>query len=694
MGPLLVMWAASVCLLVRQRDLGCALVFFCVFLAVLHAATSRWAFVALGLGLFSGAAYMCYPRFSHLAVRVTAWLDPWPHIDGDAGYQIIQSLFALASGGSVGTGIGRGLPENIPVVESDFIFAALAEELGYVGAAAVCLAFALLVVRAVVHARRSRSAFTSLLATGLAAGIGVQAAIIIAGVTKAIPMTGITLPFVSYGGSSLVAGGIALGVLLSLSAESNAAAAAQQMPVEGPLRVTPGPIGKAHVAAFAALTVWIGYWQIYRGPELTVHPRNPRLAAMESKIERGSIADRNGETLAENGDVPGKRVYPGGTTLSHIVGYRDDQYGLGGLEAGYGGYLLGLARPRGGILDVLSAPERRDRGYDLRLTLDLKLQRRAWELLGDRRGGVVAIEPSTGNILALVGKPSFDPHDVARAVGGESAEATLLNRATQGLYPPGSSFKILVAAAALDARAIDESFTVTCRGTEVIHDDRIRCWKQDGHGTIALREGLAQSCNIYFANVGLKLGPGRFTRYARAFGFGERVDIGIPVTPSSVPSGDRLYTAMLLESSFGQGEVQVTPLQMAWIAATIANHGEQMELRLLDAVLDGDEELSGAGPRRRGYAVSARAADQVTQLMRYAVESGTAGSGGVPGVTTAGKTGTAENPHGDSHAWYVGFAPAADPKIAVAVVAENAGSGGTVAGPIARGVMQEWLADK
>jgi len=338
--------------------------------------------------------------------------------------------------------------------------------------------------------------------------------------------------------------------------------------------------------------------------------------------------------------------------------------------------------------------ERRDRGYDLRLTLDLQLQRRAWELLGDRRGGVVAIEPSTGNILALVGKPSFDPHDVAGAIGEESAEVTLLNRATQGLYPPGSSFKILVAAAALDARAIDEGFTVTCQGTEVIHDDRIRCWKQGGHGTIALREGLAQSCNIYFANVGLQLGPDRFTRYARAFGFGERVELGIPVTPSSVPSGDRLYTAMLLESSFGQGEVQVTPLQMAWIAATIANHGELMELRLLDAVLDGDDVLPVAAHGRRGYAVSARAADQVAELMRNAVESGTARSGGVPGVATAGKTGTAENPHGDSHAWYVAFAPVADPQIAVAVVAENAGSGGAVAGPIARGVMQEWLTDR
>ncbi|HQK92450.1 MAG TPA: penicillin-binding transpeptidase domain-containing protein [Armatimonadota bacterium] len=693
LGPLLVMWAASVLLIVCQRDLGCALVFFCVFLSVLHVATSRPVFVGLGLSLFAAAAYVCYPRFSHLAIRVTAWLNPWPYIDDQPGYQIIQSLFALASGGPLGTGIGRGLPDRVPVVESDFIFSAFAEELGYVGAAALCLAFALLACRILAHARNARSDFACLLGSGLAAGFGLQAAIIIAGVTKAIPMTGITLPFLSHGGSSLLASGLALGLVLKLSQECNLAME-QRCVAETPWPgARPWPLARLHVFLFATLTLRVGYWQIVRGPELSVHPRNPRLLAVERSIERGKIVDRNGVVLAGPGQNPGERVYPQGRLFSHVVGYRDERYGLAGVEAEASGCLLGLTERQGSILDVIQRGDRRARGYDVRLTLDAALQRRAWDRLGNRRGAVVALDPATGEILALAAKPSFDPAQVAKILseGGER-EGLMLNRATQGLYPPGSAFKILLAAAALDSGKITEGFEATCTGVEVIEHDRIVCSSKQGHGRITMERALAGSCNIYFAHVGLELGPGLFTQYARAFGIGEALDIGVNAAVSRLAAGgDLATTALLLESSFGQGQLQITPLQMAMIAGTIANRGVLMHPHVIGSVSDGDEVIHRSAAQPMRQVVAPEVAGRVAEMMHAVTTSGSGRGGAVPGVPTAGKTGTAENPHGRPHAWFVGFAPVRAPRIAVAVVVENGGSGGSVAAPIARDVMRAWL---
>jgi len=218
LGPLVVMWAISMLMLVVQRDLGSALLFFSIFLAMLYVASGRAVYIWAGLIAFLIGAYVCYLLFSLVRLRVEVWLDPWSHAQTQ-GYQVVQALVALASGGILGSGLGLGYPGYIPAVQTDFVIAAIGEEMGLAGALAVVALFMLLVYRGFRIALDARRDFSALLATGLTVVVGIQAFVILAGTTKLIPLTGITLPFVSYGGSSIVTNFILLGLLLRLSAE-------------------------------------------------------------------------------------------------------------------------------------------------------------------------------------------------------------------------------------------------------------------------------------------------------------------------------------------------------------------------------------------------------------------------------------------------------------------------------------------
>ncbi len=218
-GPLLVMWGISLLLLIFQKDLGAALIYFSTFLAMVYASTARIAYVCLGGALFLAGAAGSYALFEHVRMRVEVWLNPWQYVE-TAGYQVVQSLFALAAGGLSGSGLGAGLPLFIPAVHTDFIFSAITEELGLAGGLALLIIYMLFVYRGFVIALGARDDFASLLAAGFTALMGLQTFIIIAGVTKLLPLTGVTLPFVSYGGSSLVANFIILGLLLNISHET------------------------------------------------------------------------------------------------------------------------------------------------------------------------------------------------------------------------------------------------------------------------------------------------------------------------------------------------------------------------------------------------------------------------------------------------------------------------------------------
>ena len=707
-APILLVWLASLGLLAAQKDLGCALLVFCLFLEMLFSATGRAGYPLVGLVLFAAGASAAIhlggqSMFGHVQTRIDAWMNPWADAHG-GGYQMLRSLFALAQGDVLGTGIGRGLPTSIPEVSTDFIFSAVAEELGLVGGCAVILCYSLLVVRGFVAGGRAKDDFSALLAAGITAGLVTQAAIIICGVTKFLPMTGITLPFVSYGGSSIVASGIAIGLLIRISADPT------PLPRPAGARPRTRPLAWLHLFVFLVLSVWLAYWQVYRGPALNVSPDNPRLATMSQRVKRGRILDRHGAVVAATDEKTGARVYPAARATAHVVGYNDPRYGATGVEAAAAGWLLGLPEPTESMRDLLQAVQRGfhglpQRGSDVVLTIDLRLQRTGSELLGSRRGAIAALNPRTGEVRCLVSRPTFDPTNVGAALAEASSPAgqkasPLLNRATQGLYPPGSTFKILVAAAALDARLISPEDTFECKGEEIIRNDRIRCSARSGHGVLRLDEAITHSCNIYFAHVGERFltapggrGAQLFQDYCESFGFEASPPVGLSIEPSRVPKGRDMTDAMVLECSFGQGALQVTPLQMALIAAGIGNHGDVMVPQIISEVRDpGGRTVDRLEPVLWRHAVRREAADWVAKVMRRVVTEGTGGAAALPGVAVAGKTGTAENPTGAAHSWFVCFAPADDPEIAVAVIVEHGGHGASVAARIAREIMRTYFA--
>ncbi|HET7737772.1 MAG TPA: penicillin-binding transpeptidase domain-containing protein, partial [Tepidiformaceae bacterium] len=336
-------------------------------------------------------------------------------------------------------------------------------------------------------------------------------------------------------------------------------------------------------------------------------------------------------------------------------------------------------------------------GFDVRLTIDSALQQVAAEGLGDRRGAVVAIDPRTGEVLAMVSVPSFDPSSFSEDGDDIAADERfpLLNRAAQGLYPPGSTFKTVTAIAALEHRVIEPGTEVTCPGEIVVDGFPISCSNvSQGVGTYPFSDAFAFSVNAIFAQVGLEVGWGRLLETAGRLGFGTSVDFTLETAETQLlPLGTESTDVLLATTAFGQGQLLATPLQMALVAAAVGNDGVLMRPHLgLDAY-DGERRVGPVEGESSGRVMPEGVARAVQSMMVEVIANGQANGVAISGVAVAGKTGTAETGSGTSHAWFIGFAPADDPVVAVAVVVENGGQGGVVASPIAGAVIRAALAD-
>lgn len=437
---------------------------------------------------------------------------------------------------------------------------------------------------------------------------------------------------------------------------------------------------------FAILVVYLSYLQVIRGPAIAANTYNHRFQEYEAQVLRGTIYDAKGAVLARTDftDGRGSRVYPRGRETAHLIGYISEMYGRAGLESAYDRYLLGREgsdRIRNYVNKILN---RQQSGGDMVLTLDANLQELAVDLLGGRRGAVVLLDPRSGAVRVMASSPSFDPNrldDIWSSLVADEA-APLINRATQGAYPPGSAFKVVTAAGALAEKPNLAAKTFSCPG--FIEVNGYKLMDTDVHGEVDIKKALAVSCNTTFAQLGLDLGPDGFERAVKAFGLTQDPGLGLPVRPGTMAPTDKLHPAELASSAIGQGEVLVSPLQMALVASAIANKGVIMRPYLVDTVKDsmGEVILQTSG-RKWLTATSPQIAGIIKEGMLDAVRYGTATAAAVPGMQVAGKTGSAQNPHGASHAWFIGFAPAGQPTLAVAVILENAGSGGVVAAPIA-----------
>ncbi len=464
----------------------------------------------------------------------------------------------------------------------------------------------------------------------------------------------------------------------------------------------------------------IGYLlklSLYDSHNFVSNPYNPRLSQSNEGIKRGSIYDANGDIIAEDvkqEDGTYKRVYTNAEYYAHVVGYTVK--GKAGVESKYNFRLETISNEflqRLGNL-VLG---RDIEGNSLVLTIDNRLQEIAGEQLGNQRGSIVAMEPSTGKILAMVSNPTFDSNAVSENwedLNSDEENSPLLNRATQGLYPPGSVFKIVTAAAALQTDSSLYDFEIDCEGEEQYGHSIIHCYDGRAHGNVKMDSAFAKSCNIYFSDIGLKIGAKNLISMADSFGFNKDIGLALEYSRSSFALTENSEEMEIVETSFGQGKTLVTPLFMAMITSAVANNGMMMQPYVVDYSLTPSGGIRNRTiPEKLNQAISPDLAEQIKGLMEGVVEYGTAtnASFSVSGqidtdnsisgssatkaaysgeIKVAGKTGTAENPQGDDHAWFVAFAPADEPKIAVAVLLENAGKGSNAI-PAGREIMKEYI---
>ncbi|MFZ5921784.1 MAG: FtsW/RodA/SpoVE family cell cycle protein [Chloroflexota bacterium] len=436
LAPTLLLTGIALLLLFVQRDLGTASVFIFIYASSLYFASGRKRVLLACAALILLGGLAGYFAFDVVRLRIDAWLNPWLDPSGRS-YQIVQSLLAIANGGVLGRGIGIGNPGLVPVAHSDFIFSSIAEEAGLAGTLGLLLTVGLFTARGMVIAISAANRFQRLLAAGLTTYISAQSILIIGGNLRLLPLTGITLPFVSYGGSSLVVSFVSVLILMQISLTEEEEPA--PLPFTQPYRLLPALLG---LGLFAAALV-NGWWAVVRSPALLTRTDNARRAIADRYVMRGSLLDQHNTpitvTLGESGNYNRAYLYP---DLAPITGYTHPSFGQAGLEASLDNYLRGLqGNPTSLIWWNQLLYGTPPPGLDVRLTLNLALQARADELLGYHAGAVVLLNAENGEILAMASHPAYDPNrldEIGETVAG-SPSAPLLNRATQGQYPPGEA---------------------------------------------------------------------------------------------------------------------------------------------------------------------------------------------------------------------------------------------------------------
>ena len=752
--PVLAGVGLSLAFFFLQKDLGPALLIACIFLAMYAVARDRYLFAVAGLLLillgFASGYYLHFP--SNVAGRVSMWLSPWDN-SVRGGEQLAHALWGFSSGGLFGTGLGLGDPQLMPAAHTDLILATLGEEWGFAGLFCVLALYAGLVWFGLRTALRARSDYGFFLALGLTLAFALQIALIAGGVLGLIPLSGVVVPFLSYGRTALVTNFALIGILFSLAKEGTRAQDMTQ-----PFQASTRGLSYVLAAIGAALLLKAGYVQIVRADAIAGagtlavqadgerrFEYNPRLLAIAHSIPRGTIFDRNGLPLAtSNWDEianrrdayakagiaiadhpdPGEtRLYPLGPKAFHLLGdlrtranwsahnsslaERDFMVTLQGFDdratvvevpapttkqpiyrirLDYR-ELLPLLRHRWQP-DNPEVKKIRDRDRSLHMSIDARLQWRASDLLenqlrnlGRTKGAVVILDPASGDLLASVSYPWPSPTPAVESPTG--SDDSLLDRARYGLYPPGSSFKIVTSIAALRKNPSNINNRYECKR---LPDGRtgnfIRGWQHPihddikdtvPHGDISMHAGLVVSCNAYFAQLG-----------TYAVGAEALLDtanhLGISV---AVPSTVQALQRELPQASYGQGQDVASPFQMARVAATIAQNGSMPFGRWVT-----DQNNS----RQQGpdSILAPELSSEIGDAMRDVVTSGTGRAANVPDLPIAGKTGTAELEHAPSHAWFIGFAPYGGArKLAFAVLIENGEYGGTAAAPLAAALMKE-----
>jgi peptidoglycan glycosyltransferase len=466
------------------------------------------------------------------------------------------------------------------------------------------------------------------------------------------------------------------------------------------------------IALFAILIVFTSRWTVFEAESLEDKTANRRPLIEEQQIERGRILARDGRTLLARSVPEGRgqrrifvREYPNGPLLSHPVGYSFISQGRAGIERERNDELTGEEDEFESIISELQSDDRE--GNDVVTTLDPNAQQVATDALGGQNGAVVALEPQTGRVRAMVSIPQYDNNLIPSSLGQlrRDQDSPLLNRATQAQYPPGSTFKVVTATAALDTgkynpdSIIDGSSPKEISGVPLANSGGV------DFGPIPLTDALTNSVNTVFAQLGEDVGPGTLEDYMDRYGFNQDPQLDYPedqMVASGVYAGGRVVGAdagfdvgrVAIGQGGAEGGILVTPLQMAQVAGTVANRGVLMKPRLTERVVAKDGRVKDTiDPDEQNRVMKEETAEQLAAMMSRVVEEGTGTAAALSGINVAGKTGTAEVDNATSNqAWFIGFAPVEDPRVAVAVTVERTqGQGGTVAAPIAAQVMEALL---
>lgn len=713
--------AIYVLLLVVSKDLGSALIFYIMYIGMLYVATGRKRYYVLGIGGGCIAALIAGRLFSHVQTRIAVWLDPWSDLD-NTGYQLTQSLFGIGTGGWLGMGIGKGRPDTIPFVEEDFIFSAIAEELGAIFAIFLICAYFICIAEVLKTAFKLNDSFWKIVAVGLASSLGAQTVLTIGGGTGLIPLTGVTLPLVSNGGSSGMATVLTFAILVGISLvqgaekkdvlvtakgntdEDNAGEefttelSEEELLLEKAFqekkrqRTAVGIIIAVFLAFFIAMIVNIVYFMLVKKDEVISNSYNgKRLEILAANTTRGTIYGNEGEVLAETIlDAQGEEIrhYPYGELFAHAVGYSD--YGAYGVESIANASLimsnLTLTQRVSNEINGVKNP-----GDNVFTSLDPELQQVAYDSLGVYRGAIIVTEVETGRILAMVSKPDFDPNligEIWEETIADEDSTVFLNRVTQGLYPPGSTFKIFTALEYMRQNPEDYmNYHFVCGGYFRLGDYRINCYHGSVHGNLDLVTSFAKSCNASFANIGVTLDRTEFAETLLTLGFNTSLPLQMPSSPSHISMRESMNDNEIMQTAIGQSETLITPIHLNMVTQAIANDGVMMVPYLIDRIETADGMLVRSyEPQVYGVVMTSDEAEYLTMMMQAVVESGTASKLSGQTYTAAGKTGSAEysEEENSSHAWFTGFAPVENPQIAVTIILEGAGTGGDYSAPIAR----------
>ncbi|MDD3206172.1 MAG: penicillin-binding transpeptidase domain-containing protein [Lachnospiraceae bacterium] len=452
------------------------------------------------------------------------------------------------------------------------------------------------------------------------------------------------------------------------------------------------------VTLFLVMICYIGYFVYSDREKLINNSYNPRQAIIAEQNIRGTIFSRDMDILAETKTSKSgkeKRIYPYNELFSHAIGFSSN--GRLGVEASANYYL---------ITSDITVDEKvknelsgvKNPADNVITTLDVDIQQAAYDALGAYKGAIIAMEPDTGKILAMVSKPDFDPNEISTIwedIINDKTSTVLLNRATQGLYPPGSTFKIITALEFMRENPDTfQNYQYTCNGKFKLEDSTIQCYHGSVHGSVDLTQSFAKSCNSSFANIGTSLHYGDFEKTLSQLLFNQALPVDFAYKKSSIGVTADTTNVDMMQMAIGQGATQMSPLHLAMITSSVANDGILMKPYIIDEITNGKNiNVKKNTTEKYGTLMSAEEAAELKTLMEAVIESGTGTKLSGLSYTAAGKTGSAEYNavKEDSHAWFTGFAPVKNPKIVVTVILEGAGSGGDYAVPIAKRVFDAYF---